>query len=88
MWEGLGYMCGASLIDEQWAMIAAHCTDGVHASEMEVHVHRHALNGGAGEHECAETLKIDKKFQHTDYNETTLENDIALLRLKKVHKTL
>ena len=69
-------------------MTAAHCTKGIAASRMKVYVHRHAINGGAGEHECAETLKIDKKFQHTDYNETTLENDIALLRLKQVHKTL
>ena len=34
MWEGGDYMCGASLIDEQWAMTAAHCTEGIHASEM------------------------------------------------------
>ena len=87
MWEGLGYMCGASLIDEQWAMIAAHCTDGVHASEMEVHVHRHALNGGAGEHECAETLNIAEKFEHPDYNSVASGNDIALLRLSQVHPT-
>ena len=99
MWEGLGYMCGASLIDEQWAMIAAHCTDGVYASEMEVHVHRHALNGGAGEHECAETLKITEKFEHPDYNFYDFSysydhpdyksniNDIALLRLSQVHPT-
>ena len=82
--EAGGYVCGASLIDEQWAMTAAHCTENIDASRMQVRVHRHKKYG-AGDHECAETLKIDKKFQHTDYDETTLENDIALLRLSQVH---
>ena len=35
-WRGGGYSCGASLIDEQWAMTAAHCTQGSAASSMEV----------------------------------------------------
>ena len=35
-WRGGGYSCGASLIDEQWAMTAAHCTQGNAASSMEV----------------------------------------------------
>ena len=82
------YECGASLIDEQWAMTAAHCTKGIAASNMQVRVHRRDIYGGAGEHDCAETLKIADKFENPNYNEVTLENDIALLRLKKVHKTL
>ena len=96
MWEGRDYMCGASLIDEQWAMTAAHCTEGIRASEMEVHVHRHAFNGGASENECAETLKIAEKFEHPDfdllggfsYDEHPDYkyniNDIALIRLSQV----
>ena len=87
------YVCGASLIDEQWAMTAAHCLydaqgKGVAVSKMKVLVHRHDVeNGGAGEHECAETLSIDKKFEHPDYNSDTFENDITLLRLSQVHPT-
>ena len=87
-WRGNGYVCGASLIDEQWAMTAAHCTKGIAASKMKVLVHRHDIkNGGADEHECAETLKIDKKFEHPDYNSVASENDIALLHLSQVHPT-
>ena len=82
-----GFLCGASLIDEQWAMTAAHCTEGKDASKMEVHVHRHAFNGGAGEHECAETLNVAEKFEHPDYNSVESGNDIALLRLSQVHPT-
>ena len=79
-----GYVCGASLINEQWAMTAAHCTEGIAASEMQVLVHRHKLKKG-GEHECAETVKISQKFEHPEYNDIALENDIALLRLSQVH---
>ena len=82
--EGYDYECGASLINEQWAMTAAHCTDGIAASEMKVLVHRHKLKKG-GEHECAETVKISQKFEHPEYNDIALENDIALLRLSQVH---
>ena len=84
MWEGRDYMCGASLIDEQWAMTAAHCTENIDASRMQVRVHRHKKYG-AGDHECAETLKIAEKFEHPDYIDFTSGNDIALLRLSQVH---
>ena len=79
-------MCGASLIDEQWAMTAAHCTKGVAASSMQVGVHRHAYGwADNGEHDCAETVAIAEKHEHPEYNSGTLENDITLLRLSQVH---
>ena len=80
-----GYVCGAALIDEQWAMTAAHCTDGISASRMQVGVHRHAYGlADNGEHDCAETVDIAEKHEHPDYNGGTLENDITLLRLLQV----
>ena len=50
-WRGGGYSCGASLIDEQWAMTAAHCTRGTAASSMQVcspTAHANAPPFGAG----------------------------------------
>ena len=81
-----GFVCGASLIDEQWAMTAAHCTKGVAASSMQVGVHRHAYGwADNGEHDCAETVAIAEKHEHPGYDSGTLENDITLLRLSQVH---
>ena len=65
-------------------MIAAHCTKDMSVSKMKVFVYRHAIDGGADEHKCAETLKVDEKFEHPDYDERA-DNDIALLRLSRVH---
>ena len=85
------YQCGAFLINEQWALTAAHCLSdaqgkGIAVSKMKVHVHRHNMKKN-GEHNCAETVKIDKKFEHPSWNDRTTTNDIALLRLKQVHTT-
>ena len=78
-------LCGASLIDAEWAVTAAHCTEGIDASNMKVHVYRHRIRGGDG-HECSETLNIDKKFEHHAFDSARLWNDIALLRLSQVHQ--
>ena len=82
-WRGGGYSCGASLIDEQWAMTAAHCTQGTAASSMEVRVHRHSTWAGDNEHSCAETIQIAEKFEHPNFNGGTMQNDITLLRLSQ-----
>ena len=80
-----GSMCGASRIDEQWAMTAAHCTYGISPFSMQVGVHRHAYGlADNGEHDCAETVDIAEKYEHPEYNDLTLENDITLLRLLQV----
>ena len=49
---------------------------------MYIGVHRHARSfNDDDEHECAETIAISEKFEHEAYNDSSLTNDIALLRL-------
>ena len=86
------YQCGAFLINEQWALTAAHCLNdaqgkGIAVSKMKVFVHRHDISDSASEHKCAQTVKIAKKFEHPSWNDRTTKNDIALLRLSQVHTT-
>ena len=47
-------------------------------------MHRHN-RWDEDEDSCAETISIAEKFEHSEYNSRTLENDITLLRLSQVH---
>ncbi|KAI4889300.1 hypothetical protein NFI96_011096, partial [Prochilodus magdalenae] len=69
------HFCGGSLINENWVVTAAHCS--VRAS------HRVIL----GEHNKAKSdekiqlLKVGQVFTHPDWNPSTIENDITLIKL-------
>jgi len=91
MKEGIqkGGTCGASLIHKQWAMTALHCTEGIAASDMKVHVYRHDRTGKGHEHRCTETLFVAEKFEHPDTHKLQYgipTYDVALLRLSSAVK--
>lgn len=64
--------CAATLIDSQWAVTAAHCVDGARSVFLSL---------GSREYASGEIITVETYIQHEDYNDQTIENDIALLKL-------
>jgi secreted trypsin-like serine protease len=69
--------CGASFLGGKWLLTAAHCVDGIEASQLKVNVGEYDLSNGA---ENAQAVK--RIYMHADYQlDVELDNDIALIEL-------
>jgi hypothetical protein len=77
------YVCGGSIIAPDWILTAAHCTEDVNfiptlPADMSViaGLEIPTVNN------TSNTYNVSQVFVHENYNHTTFENDIALLKLK------
>jgi len=73
--------CGGSYIGGKWVVTAAHCIDDVTAPSIALNIGGHDLQT---DHD--NIIDVANIYIHRNYNTETLNNDIALIELKKEPK--
>lgn len=79
MLRGSFQFCGATLINDRYALTAAHCVHGMDMKGISVRLLQLDKNS-ANQGILRKVLFVN---MHRQYNPSTLENDIALLRLEQ-----
>lgn len=76
--------CGATILDENWVLTAAHCVNVADFSRMNgmaLDLYEVSIGVGHLDERRAKRVKSTQALCHVGYNGTTLKNDIALLKL-------
>jgi secreted trypsin-like serine protease len=71
-------LCGASLIAKEWALTAGHCVFMRNKSDLDIIINQAIIGSGSGE-----KISVERIIIHPLYNDNTLDNDLALLKLSR-----
>ncbi|CAF0761316.1 unnamed protein product [Didymodactylos carnosus] len=70
-------LCGGTILSDSWIVTAAHCTYGSSASDINITAASLLLTQTDG----VQIRTLSAIYQHPDYDNETVQNDISLLKL-------
>ena len=73
--------CGATIIDPEWIVTAAHCSPSIGDNVIYGLEYWEDAYGLTGDEWASHVATIDAVYQHPDYDPETMANDITLARL-------